>query len=85
MVGVPSEIYGEDVCACVVLKNGLDMDTVAVSIKAHCKQRLSHFKVPKYFRYIDQSEIPMTVSGKIQKHILSKTCAELLGLSSNQK
>jgi fatty-acyl-CoA synthase len=79
VVGVPSDIYGEDVCACVVLKVPLS-DEVESDIKHHCKKRLSHFKVPKYFRFITNEEIPMTVSGKIQKHVLSKTCAKELGL-----
>ena len=31
----------------------------------YCRERLAHFKIPKYIWFVD--EFPMTVTGKLQK------------------
>jgi fatty-acyl-CoA synthase len=61
--GVPDEAMGEEVMAWVQLHAGEDMD--ASEFKAFCKEGLSHFKVPRYVRFVD--EFPMTITGKLQK------------------
>jgi fatty-acyl-CoA synthase len=61
--GVPDRKYGEQVCAWIKLRPGhtpSDED-----IRAFCKDRIAHFKVPRHVRFVD--EIPMTVTGKPQK------------------
>lgn len=61
--GIPHEKYGEQVCAWVQLKEG---ETAAEEeIKAYCKDKITHFKVPSLIKFVD--EFPMTVTGKIQK------------------
>lgn len=77
--GVPDEILGEEVCAFVIVR-----DTVAVSeddIRAFCKDRISHFKIPRYVRLVD--EVPMTVSGKPQKFKMRDMMVEYLGRSTS--
>lgn len=61
--GVPDERFGEQVAAWVLLKSGQKL-TESELIK-YCKENITHFKVPKYCRFVD--EFPMTVTGKIQK------------------
>ncbi|HJW39709.1 MAG TPA: AMP-binding protein [Rhizomicrobium sp.] len=61
--GVPDKKYGEQVCAWIKLRHGHDLDEDAV--RAFCKDRIAHFKVPRYVRFV--AEIPMTVTGKPQK------------------
>jgi fatty-acyl-CoA synthase len=34
-------------------------------IRAFCRGRVAHFKIPQYIRFVDG--FPMTVSGKVQK------------------
>jgi fatty-acyl-CoA synthase len=64
--GVPDEKMGEEVCAWVQLQPG---ETMSVEeLKAFCKDQITHFKIPRYVRFVD--EYPMTVTGKIQKFIM---------------
>jgi len=63
VVGVPDEKYGEEVCAWIKPKEGVELSID--EIKGFCKQRIAYFKVPRYIRLVD--EFPMTVTGKIQK------------------
>jgi fatty-acyl-CoA synthase len=79
VVGVPDERYGEQVCACVVLRPGVSPgEATAEQLRSFCRERLSHFKVPKHVRFV--AEFPMTVSGKVQKFKLVAESADALGL-----
>jgi len=42
------------------------------------RQRVAHFKVPRYVRFTD--EFPMTASGKVQKFRLRERAMRELGL-----
>jgi len=64
--GLPDEIWGEIVCAAVVLKEGESADEK--EIIDFCKERMAHYKAPK--RVIFLNELPKTGSGKIAKRIL---------------
>ncbi len=46
------------------------------TIQAYCQDRIAHFKVPKYVKFVD--EFPMTVTGKIQKFVMRDAMAEEL-------
>lgn len=82
VIGVPDEVYGEQVCACVVLHEGVEpSDQTAEDLRSFCRGRLAHFKVPKYVRFVDS--FPMTVSGKVQKFKL--VSATVAALSSREK
>jgi fatty-acyl-CoA synthase len=61
--GIPHEKYGEQVCAWVQLKEG--ETATEEEVKAYCKDKITHFKVPALIRFVE--EFPMTVTGKIQK------------------
>lgn len=76
VVGVPDHKYGEEVLACVILKDGAD--ETEESIVDYIKQGLSKHKAPRYVRFIDA--FPMTASGKIQKYKLREWGVEVLGL-----
>ncbi|MFK4273627.1 AMP-binding enzyme, partial [Streptomyces milbemycinicus] len=73
--GVPDEKYGEEVLACVILREGaktLTRDELA----RFCRGRLAHYKVPRYLRLMDA--FPMTVSGKVRKVELREAAAREL-------
>ncbi|XP_043946448.1 medium-chain acyl-CoA ligase ACSF2, mitochondrial-like [Protopterus annectens] len=76
VVGVKDERMGEEVCACLRIKEGEVV--TADEIKAFCKGQIAHFKIPRYVVFV--KSYPMTVSGKIQKHILRKEMEKHLGL-----
>ncbi len=75
--GVPDHKYGEQLCAWIKLKQGQEAD--AAEIKAFCKNRIAHNKVPHYVRFVD--EFPMTVTGKVQKFIMRDRMSEELELT----
>ncbi|XP_066905420.1 medium-chain acyl-CoA ligase ACSF2, mitochondrial [Halyomorpha halys] len=64
--GVSDERMGEEVAASIQLckPNTLSEST----LKSYCKEKISHFKIPKYVRFVNQ--YPMTSSGKVQKYKL---------------
>ena len=64
--GVPDQKYGEEVCAWIKLRDGPAI--VEDEIRAFCKSRIAHYKIPRYVRFVD--EFPMTVTGKIQKFVM---------------
>ncbi|MCP5149609.1 MAG: AMP-binding protein [Chromatiales bacterium] len=63
VIGVPDPRYGEEVCAWVKLRAG---ETCSEEeLRAFCRERMAHFKVPRYLRFVDA--FPTTVTGKVQK------------------
>ena len=78
VVGVPSRYYGEEVVAFVQLKPGKEM--TEIEAKDFCWDRISRYKIPSYFFFIDN--FPTTASGKIQKFKLREQAIKLLGLES---
>ena len=61
--GIPDERYGEQVCAWIKAHPGAALDED--SVRAFCRDRISHFKVPYVIRFVQ--DFPMTVTGKMQK------------------
>ncbi|MDL2237613.1 AMP-binding protein [Christensenellaceae bacterium OttesenSCG-928-K19] len=82
VVGVPDKRYGEEVLACVILKEDAEPVTEEGMIQ-FVKEGLSRFKSPRYVKFID--EFPMTASGKIQKYKLREWAIEELGLQEAAK
>uniref|UniRef100_A0A8C2B1E9 Medium-chain acyl-CoA ligase ACSF2, mitochondrial n=1 Tax=Cyprinus carpio TaxID=7962 RepID=A0A8C2B1E9_CYPCA len=76
VVGVKDERMGEEVCACIRIKTG--QECTAEEIKAYCKGKIAHYKVPRYITFVQG--YPLTVTGKIQKHKLREQAEKLLGL-----
>ncbi|MCS6936049.1 MAG: AMP-binding protein [Candidatus Bipolaricaulota bacterium] len=66
VVGVPDEQWGAVGLAAVVVRPG---HTITVEeLRDFCRQRLGGFKVPKYFKFVD--ELPLSGPGKINRKIL---------------
>lgn len=72
--GIPDERMGEQVCAWVQLNEGMAL--TEDELKAYCKDQITHFKIPKYVRFV--TEYPMTVTGKIQKFVMRDQMLEML-------
>ncbi len=64
--GVPDHRLGEEVCAFIVLKPG--QSASAEEIREFCRGQISHHKVPRYVRFVD--EFPLTATGKPQKFVM---------------
>jgi fatty-acyl-CoA synthase len=76
-VGVPDAKYGEELCACIVLRPG--MEATEDEIRDFCKGQIAHYKIPRHIRFV--SGFPMTVTGKIQKYLLRQQVTTELGLA----
>ncbi len=74
VAGVPSEKYGEEVGAFVILKDGAALGEE--DIVDYCRGKISKHKIPKYVFFMN--EYPMTASGKIQKYKLREMSHALL-------
>ena len=79
-VGVPDDKYGEELCACVVLRPGVAAS--AEEIREFCRGQIAHYKVPRYVKFVES--FPMTVTGKIQKYILRQQIADEMGLKAQK-
>jgi fatty-acyl-CoA synthase len=74
--GIPDEFYGEEIMAWIQLHE--DMTATEAEIRDFCKDRIAHFKIPKYIWFVD--EFPMTVTGKLQKFRMREIAIEKLDL-----
>lgn len=72
--GVPDMKMGEEVCAWIQAEDGESL--TADEVKSFCQGQITHFKIPKHIRFVD--EYPMTVTGKIQKFKMSEQMAQEL-------
>ena len=76
VIGVPDEQYGEEVMACIILKEGVTSDDA--EIRKFMTEGLARHKVPKYIDFV--TEFPMNAAGKILKYKMREQAAEKLGL-----
>jgi fatty-acyl-CoA synthase len=44
------------------------MEASEDDIKTFCRNRITHFKIPRHIRFVDS--YPMTVTGKVQKFVI---------------
>lgn len=80
VVGMPDEKLGEKVCCYLVVKDGHPAPTVD-ELRTYLTERgVAVQKTPERVIVIDQ--LPMTATGKIQKHVLRKQVAEELNQQS---
>jgi long-chain acyl-CoA synthetase len=66
-IGIPDELYGEEVAAFVVLKEGFK--TIEEDLISHCAERLADYKCPKSIRIV--KDIPKGPTGKLLKRELA--------------
>jgi len=81
VVGVPSERYGEEVCAWIIAREGVSLTNEMLT--TFCKGNMATYKIPKYWKLV--TEFPMTVTGKIRKVDMRKLSAEELGLQKSSQ
>jgi long-chain acyl-CoA synthetase len=72
VAGVPDAYQGEAVKAWVVLAK--DAQLTADEIKAHCRERLAAYKVPRHVEFRDA--LPKSTVGKVLRRMLRQEAAE---------
>ena len=68
VVGLPHEVLGEQVCACVVPVEGAIV--TGEEVKEWCRGTLADYKVPDLVRFFDS--FPLTGSGKVRRVELAR-------------
>ncbi len=76
VVGVPCKIFGEQVLACIKVREGEEL--AAEDVKAYCDGKIARYKIPHFVQVV--TEFPMTASGKIQKFKLREQAIAHFGL-----
>ena len=76
VIGVPDEKYGEEIMACIILKDGENM--TVEEMKDYIASHMARHKVPRYIDFVDF--FPMNAAGKILKYKMREEAVEKLGL-----
>eukprot|EP01094_Clydonella_sp_ATCC50884_P021287 TRINITY_DN4664_c0_g2_i2.p1 TRINITY_DN4664_c0_g2~~TRINITY_DN4664_c0_g2_i2.p1 ORF type:complete len:815 (-),score=178.77 TRINITY_DN4664_c0_g2_i2:286-2550(-) len=78
-IGVPDKKYGEEICAWCCLRAGESLSEE--ELKEYCRERIAHYKVPRYV--IFDGNVPLTVTGKVQKHVMRERAIDSLRLEDD--
>ena len=81
VIGVPDRQYGEEIMACVILKDGETM--TEDELKDYIRSHMAKHKTPRYIDFI--TEFPMNAAGKILKYKMRENAVEKLGLQAANK
>jgi fatty-acyl-CoA synthase len=68
VVGVPDSVRDEVLAAVIVPRAGMAIDESA--LLAHCRAAMAAYKVPRLFKVMAETELPLTNTGKLQKNKL---------------
>ncbi|MEL7160837.1 MAG: long-chain fatty acid--CoA ligase, partial [Bacteroidota bacterium] len=68
VIGIPDEEYGEEIKACVVLKDG--QEASEADLREWTKERIAAYKYPRVIEFLDA--LPQSATGKILKKELRK-------------
>jgi acyl-CoA synthetase (AMP-forming)/AMP-acid ligase II len=82
VVGVPDDLLGEVVVACVVARPDAQVDEAVV--RAYVREHVSSFKVPKRVLFFADGDLPSTGSDKVQHAELRRIAVERLAHESAQ-
>ena len=79
VIGVPDKRYGEEIMACIILK---EPGSVTVEeMTNYIKASMARHKVPRYIEFVDA--FPMNAAGKILKYKMRQDAADRLGLTGD--
>ncbi|MDD4774166.1 MAG: AMP-binding protein, partial [Eubacteriales bacterium] len=75
-----SKKYGEEIMACVIIKEGEEVSSE--EIIEYVKSNLATYKAPSYVSFVDA--FPMNAAGKILKYKLREDAVETLRLQEEE-
>lgn len=76
VIGVPDEQYGEEIAACIILKE--DESMTVDEMKQYVRDHMAKHKVPRYVDFVDA--FPMNAAGKILKYKMREQAIERYNL-----
>jgi fatty-acyl-CoA synthase len=81
VIGVPDKQYGEEIMACVILKEGQAL--TEEELKDYIRSHMAKHKTPRYIDFV--TEFPMNAAGKIMKYKMREAAVEKLGLQADSR
>ena len=76
VIGVPDKQYGEEIMACVILKEGEQMDVE--ELREYVQSHMARHKTPRYVDFVEA--FPMNAAGKILKYVMREDAIKKLSL-----
>jgi fatty-acyl-CoA synthase len=76
VIGVPDKQYGEEIMACIILKDGETMDED--EMKSFISASMARHKVPRYVDFV--TSFPMNAAGKILKYKMREDAIKKLNI-----
>lgn len=81
VIGIPDKQYGEEIMACVILKEGAELSDE--ELKHFVATHMAKHKTPRYIEFV--SSFPMNAAGKILKYKMREQAVEKLNLQDASK
>lgn len=81
VIGVPDKQYGEEIMACVIIKDGEEL--TADELKDYIRSHIAKHKTPRYIDFV--TEFPMNAAGKILKYKMRENAVDKFGLQIDNK
>lgn len=79
VIGVPDRQYGEEIMACVILKEGMTLS--ADELKDYIRSHMAKHKTPRYIDFV--KSFPMNAAGKIMKYKMREQAVLKFGLQAD--
>jgi len=76
VIGLPDARYGEELCACIILREG--KHATEQDIRDFFDGKIARYKIPRYVRFM--TSFPMTVTSKVAKYLLREQISRELGV-----
>ena len=76
VIGVPDKDYGEEIMACVIVREGEQMNEE--ELKQYVRSHMARHKTPRYVDFV--TEFPMNAAGKILKYVMREDAIKRLHL-----
>jgi len=75
VIGIPDKRYGEEIMACIILKDGETMEEA--EMRTYITEHMARHKVPRYIEFV--ADFPMNAAGKVLKYKMREDAAARLG------
>jgi fatty-acyl-CoA synthase len=69
VTGVPDPRRDEVIAAVIVCRSGQSVEEA--DLLAHCRSQLAAYKIPRLMKFVSEADLPLTVTGKLQKNRLA--------------
>jgi fatty-acyl-CoA synthase len=81
VIGVPDKQYGEEIMACIILKDG--QQSTEAEMKEYVLKHMAKHKTPKYVQFVES--FPLNAAGKVMKYKMVEAAVEHLGLQADSR